>query len=110
MSSPSLLGDRDAPAPADPLATEIEAEIADHLATAAERLEAHGVSSRDDRQKSQDRFGDAIVIGRRCYWIKQGDTLMFRGALLILLTVLSIGLAIAVLVSWQSQSGMAEQM
>jgi hypothetical protein len=110
MSSPSLPSDRDADTPADPVAAEIEAEIADHLATTAERLETQGVSSPDARQKSQEKFGDAAAIGRRCYWIKQGDTLMFRGALIALLAVLSIGLAMTVLVSWQTQSGMAEQM
>jgi hypothetical protein len=91
-------------------AAEIEAEIADHLATAAERLESQGLDPTKARQQSQEKFGDVAAIGRRCYWIKQGDTLMFRGAIILLIVVLCLGLGITTVGSWTSQAQMAQQM
>jgi hypothetical protein len=93
----------------DPVAAQIAAEIADHLATAAERLQARGVSPGEVQEKSQEKFGDAATISRRCYWIQQGDFLMFRGALIVLLSALAIGLAVTTVLSWRAQSRMAEQ-
>jgi type II secretory pathway pseudopilin PulG len=94
----------------DPVANQIEAEIADHLATSAEQLEAQGAHSDDARRISQEKFGDPAAIGRRCYWIKQGDYLMFRTAVILLLTVVCLVLALAVFSSWRSQRQTAEQM
>jgi hypothetical protein len=115
MPGQSLPGDKDRrPLPSasasDAVAAEIEAEIADHLATAAGELEAAGVASDQARQKAQEQFGDTAAIGRRCYWIKQGDSLMFRTAVVCLLVALCIGLAITTIGSWQAQSRMAAQM
>src|SRR5438874_7772266 len=53
----------------DPIAAEIQAEISDHLATAAEQLESQGIATADALQKSKQKFGDTVAIGRRCYWI-----------------------------------------
>ena len=111
MSSPSLPGDRDQPATGvDPVAAQIEAEIADHLATSAEQLAASGLAPADARQQTQDKFGDVAAIGRRCWWIKQGDSLMFRGAIIGLIVVLCLALAATTIGSWQSQTRMADQM
>lgn len=97
-------------ASADPVIEEIEAEIRDHLATAAEQLQARGASPAEAHEKTQALFGDAYAIGRRCYWIKQGDTLMFRAAVVLLLAALSIGLAVVVVQGWRTQTRMADQM
>lgn len=94
----------------DPIAAEIEAEITDHLASAAEQLESQGLAPSEARQKSEEKFGDPAAIGRCCYWIKQGDTLMFRTATIILLTLLCLALGFSTFSSWQSQRQMAQQM
>lgn len=111
MSSPSLPGDREQPASGvDPVAAQIEAEIADHLATSAEQLAAGGLTPADARLQTQEKFGDIAAIGRRCWWIKQGDSLMFRGAIISLIVVLCLALAATTIGSWQSQTRMADQM
>jgi hypothetical protein len=111
MSSSSLPGDRERPAaPVDPVAAQIEAEFADHLATSTERLTSQGASPGEAGRRSQEKFGDAAAIGRRCWWIQQGDALMFRVAVVSLIVVLCLALAITTLGSWQSQSRMADQM
>lgn len=111
MSSPSLPGDREQPAEGiDPVAAQIDAEIADHLATGAEQLAAQGASADEARRKVHEKFGDTAAIGRRCYWIKQGDTLMLRGAFIALIVVLCLALAVTTIGGWQAQSRMAVQM
>lgn len=96
--------------PPDPIAAEIQAEIADHLATAAEQLQSQGLTTGEAREKSQAKFGDAVSIGRRCYWIKQGDALMFRTAIIVLLTLLCCALGLVAYGGYRSQRQMAEQM
>ena len=125
MSSPSLPGDDKVegtlpvPSPAsgtrsvpttDPIAAQIEAEIADHLATSAERLTAAGTPTDEAQRQTRKKFGDVAAIGRRCWWIQQGDALMFRGAIVSLIVILCVVLAITTIGSWQSQSRMADQM
>jgi hypothetical protein len=111
MSSSSLPGDREQSVSGiDPVAAQIEAEIADHLATSAEQLAAAGLAPAEARQHTQQKFGDVAAIGRRCWWIKQGDSLMFRGAIIGLIVVLCIALAATTIGSWQSQTRMADQM
>jgi cell division protein FtsB len=94
----------------DPVAAEIQAEIADHLATAAEKLQSQGLPTVEAREKSQAKFGDADLIGRRCYWIKQGDALMFRTAIIVLLSLLCCALGLVAFNGYRSQRHMAEQM
>ncbi len=94
----------------DPVAAEIQAEIADHLATATEKLQSQGIASNEAREKSEAKFGDAATIGRRCYWIKQGDFLMFHTATIVLLTLLCCALGVMAFNGHRSQRQMAEQM
>jgi hypothetical protein len=105
-SEPQDDGTRSVPATGD----EIAAEIADHLATATERLQARGVAPDAAQQQAAKKFGDAAAIGRRCYWIQHGDSLMFRYAVIALLSLLCLGLTITAIASWQSQARMAKQM
>src|SRR5439155_19755999 len=44
------------------------------------------------------------------YWIKQGDALMFRAALILLLAILCLALGLATFSSYRSQRQMDEQM
>ena len=111
MSSSSLPGDREQPASSvDPVAAQIEAEIADHLATSAEKLAAAGASADEARRQTQQKFGDIAAIGRRCWWIKQGDTLMLRGALIGLIVALCLALVVVTIGGWQAQSRISIQM
>ena len=93
----------------DPVAAEIQAEINDHLATAAERHRSAGLGEAESREKAREAFGDVREIGRRCYWIKQGDSLMYRGAIALLLAILALSLIAVTLRSWQAESRMADQ-
>src|SRR6266850_1710062 len=94
----------------DPIAAEIRAEINDHLATTAEQLESQGLAADVAQQKSQEKFGDPATITRRCYWIKQGDALMFRAAVIVLLAILCVALGFTTFSGVRSQRRMAEQM
>src|SRR5262245_60969693 len=94
----------------DPAAAEIQAEIHDHLATAAEQLQSQGATPEQARQTSQRKFGDAAAVSRRCYWIKQGDALMFRTAVILLLSLLCVALGATVFSTWRSQRQTADQM
>jgi hypothetical protein len=87
----------------------IDAEIADHLASTAERLAAHGAPPEAARQAAHQHFGDVPSIRRRCYWIREGESLMFRTAVLVLLVGLSLGLTVTAIGTWQTQSCLAEQ-
>src|SRR5438045_1954912 len=89
-------GGQSPPYAPDPIAAEIQAEIDDHLATAAEQLQSQGIATQEALQKSQQKFGDAAAISRRCYWIKQGDALMFRTAVILLLFILCLSLGATV--------------
>src|SRR5437773_2776108 len=62
------------------------------------------------REQSQEKFGDPATITRRCYWIKQGDALMFRTATIVLLAMLCLALGFTTFGSWRSQRQMADQM
>ena len=56
-------------------------------------------------------FGDVAQIGRRCYWIKQGDTLhVSRHHCPACSPFLAVGLIAVTVRSWQAESRMAEQM
>jgi len=94
----------------DPAAAEIRAEIDDHLATSAEQLQSQGLAPHQARQLSQEKFGDPTAITRRCYWIKQGDTLMFRTAVILLLAALCLALGFTTVSSVRAQRQMAQQM
>lgn len=96
--------------PRDQVANAIDAEIADHLATSSDRLLAQGLDAHAARKQSQEQFGDVAAISRRCYWIKQGDYLMFRTAVIILLVVLCLGLGVTAFSSLRTQQQMAQQM
>src|SRR5262245_23931133 len=95
---------------ADPIAGEIQAEIHDHLATAAEQLQSQGATSAEAHAQPQQKFGNAAAISRRCYWIKQGDALMFRTAVILLLSLLCLAFGATVFSTWRSQRQTAEQM
>jgi hypothetical protein len=96
------------PLPATP-ADAVDAEIADHLATAAAQLQAQGTPPEAAQRAAQEKFGDVASIRRHCYWIDHGETLMFRTAVLVLLVGMSLGLTVAAVGTWRSQSHLAEQ-
>jgi hypothetical protein len=128
MSSPKLPGDEgergpniggrqvgasdagvldDAVASGDPEVAAIRAEISDHLATAAERLEAEGASPAESQRAAAAAFGDVGEVGRRVYWIRQGDVLIWRGAIALLVAGLAVSLVIVSARSWLAESQMA---
>jgi len=99
----------DAPRVPASSADAIDAEIADHLASAVAQFQAQGAPPAAAERTAHDRFGDVTAIRRRCYWIHEGESLMFRTAVLVLLVGLSLGLTVAAVGTWRSQSRLTEQ-
>lgn len=87
----------------------IEAEIADHLASAAEALQDQGTPRGEALRLAHARFGDVESIRRRCYWVQQGDTIMFRTVVVLFLVCLAVGLVVSAVGTWHSQSRLTEQ-
>src|SRR4029078_4359633 len=79
-------------------------------ATAAEQLQSQGATTADAHRKSQEKFGNAAAVSRRCYWIKQGDALLLRTPVSLLLALLCLALGATVFTSWRSQRQTADQM
>src|SRR5205823_389692 len=75
-----------------------------------EQLQSQGLAADIAREKSQEQFGDPATIKGRCYWIKQGDALMFRTATIVLLALLCLALGFTTFGSYRSQRQMADQM
>ena len=62
----------------DELLEELHAELADHLASAAEELVRGGTPPEEARAVAQSQFGNVDQIVRRCWWIRKGDEVMTR--------------------------------
>lgn len=87
----------------------IDAEIADHLASAAQRLAAQGTPPEAAQLAAHQQFGDVDAIRRRCFWIQEGKSIIFRTTVLVLLIGLSVGLTVTAIGTWQTQSRLVEQ-
>lgn len=97
-----------------PSRAEIEAELADHLATAAEDAAAQDAaasrSPRDLAQRVRRQFGNPVSIAWRCWWIGHQEEIMFRSLVIGLLTVFGAALVALAYQGWQSQQAVAQQM
>lgn len=89
---------------------DIDAEIADHLASATADLARHGQPEHKADAISRARFGDVASIRRKCWWIQQGDRIMLRwfgiallGSLIIAVLALSVG-------GWRVQTALAARL
>ncbi|HEV7225898.1 MAG TPA: hypothetical protein VGN42_24540, partial [Pirellulales bacterium] len=88
---------------------DIDAEIADHLATAAADIARRGQGLDEAEAISRERFGDVAGVRRKCWWIQQGDQIMFRWlgmALLASLIIAVLGLAAG---GWRVQTAVADR-
>ena len=94
----------------DPTAEQIAAELADHLAASAQELSRQGVPAAEAARQAQEKFGDVETVSRQCYWVQQGDTIMFRRLTIALVVLLCLGLVATTANSWLAQSRMSEQL
>jgi len=86
----------------------IAAEIQDHLASAAEKIARQGTDDEQARQLAAKNFGNPEQIQRRCWWIQQGDQVMFRGIAVTLLVVLCLGLVAMGFGNWRLNARLEE--
>lgn len=94
----------------DPTAEQIAAELADHLAASASALARNGIPTADAEVQAREKFGDVSAVSRQCYWVQQGDTIMFRRVTIALVVLLCVGLIATTANSWLAQSRMTQQL
>ncbi len=94
----------------DPTAEQIAAELADHLAASAGDLERSGIPAAEAEQQAREKFGDVEATLRQCYWVQQGDSIMFRRVTIALVVLLCLGLIATTANSWLAQSRMTQQL
>lgn len=90
--------------------SEIDAEIADHLALSASELARRGSLPEAAAADALRRFGDVASVRRKCWWIQQGDQVMFRvlaGGLLVTLILATLALGVG---GWRVQSALADRL
>src|SRR4029079_9928920 len=88
---------------------QLAAEIADHLAAAADDLVRRGEAEDQAARMAIARFGDVARIKRQCWWIHNGEDVMFRTAGIVLLSLLTIGVAVVGFGGWQLQRNLASR-
>lgn len=88
---------------------QLAAEIADHLATAADDLVRRGEAKDHAARTAIARFGDVARIKRQCWWIHNGEDVMFRTAGIALLSLLTIGVVVLGFGGWQLSRNLASR-
>ena len=88
---------------------QLDAEIADHLAAAARDLLRRGEAEDQADRLALARFGDVARVKRQCWWIHNGEEVMFRTAGIGLLSLLTIGVAVVGFGGWQLQRNLASR-
>ncbi len=88
---------------------QLAAEIADHLAAAAGDFMRRGEAEDQAARLALARFGDVAHVKRKCWWIHNGEDVMFRTAGIALLSLLTIGVAVVGFGGWQLQRNLASR-
>lgn len=89
---------------------DIEAEIADHLASAVAELAGTGTSALAAERAAHERFGNIAAVRRKCWWIQQGDQVMLRLLAIGLLAALVLAIAAFGIGGWKVQTAMADRL
>jgi len=89
---------------ADNIRDQIAAEIEDHLGLAAQAHTRRGTSVDEAREMAAAAFGDVEAIKRSCWWVQQGDQVMFRAVTVSLLAIICVGLAAVAFGGWRLSS------
>ena len=88
---------------------QLAAEIADHLAAAAGDFIRRGEAEDQAATLALARFGDVARVKRQCWWIHNGEEVMFRTVGIGLLSLLTIGVAVVGFGGWQLQRNLASR-
>ncbi len=88
---------------------QLAAEIADHLAASADDLVRRGEAEDQAARMAIARFGDVARVKRQCWWIHNGEDVMFRTAGIALLSLLTIGVAVVAFGGWQLSRNLASR-
>ena len=102
-----LFGDRESLPARDTMATQIDAELHDHLESIAERLRHQGLTPDAAQTQAQQIFGPVEPIRRSCLWIQQGDLIMYRALTIIGIGIVALGLIGLMFVGLQIQESIA---
>jgi hypothetical protein len=98
---------RSGASPDGSLDEQLAAEIADHLAAAAGDLKQRGETEDEAARLALAKFGDVARVKRQCWWIHNGEEVMFRTAGIALLSLLTLGVAVVCFGGWQLQRNLA---
>jgi hypothetical protein len=88
---------------------QLAAEIADHLAAAAGEMVRRGKPEDEAARLALAQFGDVAKVKRQCWWIHNGEDVMFRTAGIALLSLLTIGVTVVGFGGWQLQRNLASR-
>ncbi len=100
---------RSGASPDGSLDEQLAAEITDHLAAAAGDLKRRGEAEDEAARLALVRFGDVARVKRQCWWIHNGEEVMFRTVGIALLSLLTIGVAVVGFGGWQLQRNLASR-
>src|SRR4051812_19682837 len=89
---------------------EIDAEIADHLASAAANLQRQGCPPPEAQRRAGERFGDVEFVRSRLWWIDEGEKVMWRALGVSLLVIVSFGLIALAYGGWRMQRSMDDRL
>ncbi|HVJ82992.1 MAG TPA: permease prefix domain 1-containing protein [Planctomycetia bacterium] len=98
------------PADPDPLWEELQAELADHLASAAESNQRKGEPPGAATAAALAAFGDPAKIARACWWIKRRNEVMKNAALLCGIGLLAVAALFTSVQSWTAQRATASKL
>ncbi|HVX15636.1 MAG TPA: permease prefix domain 1-containing protein [Pirellulales bacterium] len=89
---------------------DIEAEIADHLASAAAEQMLRGQGPDQADAVARRRFGDIASVRRKCWWIQTGDRIMLRCLAIGLGCTLSVVVLALGVGGWRVQAALADRL
>lgn len=89
---------------------QIDAEIADHLAAAAERLKREGLGDEEAQRQAVARFGNLETVRNRLWWIYREEEIMLRTAAIVLAVLLIVGLLAIGYGGWHLQRSLDDRM
>jgi hypothetical protein len=89
---------------------DIDAEIADHLASAAADLVRRGRDPEEAETTALRRFGPIASVRRSCWWIQIGDRIMFRWLAITLMAAMLIAVLALALGGWRVQTALADRL
>jgi hypothetical protein len=96
------------PLPTPSVDADITDELNDHLSLAARDFQLAGNPADEAHQLARQKFGNVTAIRRRLWWIHQGDEIMLRAALSLIVVVLILAVAALGIGNWRMNEKLDE--